>query len=99
MRGSDIGSHIGADFGGAFRTIHSLKNNSKTNKIAARHRVQPEIADVQPKAEHVGFLDLRYRQCRWPYGEGPFTFCGCRTQTELGPYCREHHVLAHEVVE
>lgn len=34
--------------------------------------------------------DLKNSQCRYPYGDGPFTFCGHPVK-ENSPYCDEHH--------
>jgi len=48
-------------------------------------------ADVVPRL--LPLLDLAPDQCRWPYGDGPFVFCGCRVW-EASPYCAEHTGLA-----
>lgn len=32
-------------------------------------------------------------QCRWPFGDGPFVFCGVRVQFGRS-YCEEHHAMA-----
>ena len=52
----------------------------------------PEIErpDVQPL--HISLALLNNKTCRWPYGEGPFTFCGCETLD--GPYCFAHTLQA-----
>jgi GcrA cell cycle regulator len=39
-------------------------------------------------------LDLAPGDCRWPFGDKPFTFCGCRTFTSL-PYCAGHARIAY----
>lgn len=44
-------------------------------------------ADVIPL--HVSLTDLQHDQCRWPYGEGPYTFCGCAIA--VGSYCYPHY--------
>lgn len=43
---------------------------------------------------HLSLLDLKKGQCRWPLGDGPFTFCGCDVQ-EGSPYCETHHAVAY----
>ena len=58
----------------------------------------PVIVDVQPAAKHVDLLELEPGQCRWPYGDGPFTFCGCPTASDDGSYCRAHQAQAYETV-
>lgn len=37
--------------------------------------------------------DLSKSQCKWPEGDGPFTFCGHRRFADT-PYCREHAMAA-----
>lgn len=56
-------------------------------------RVEPEplrLADVQPL--HLSIIDLDADHCRYPYGDGPFTFCGC-TVAPGRPYCLPHAKL------
>lgn len=47
-----------------------------------------ELLDVSPR--HVSLLDLERNECRWPYGDGPFTFCGCAAE-DGKPYCLPHN--------
>jgi GcrA cell cycle regulator len=51
--------------------------------------VQMRCAEVVPR--HVSLLELGNNECHWPYGEGPFTFCGNRAD---GTYCAAHRLLA-----
>jgi hypothetical protein len=46
-----------------------------------------ELENVGPR--HVSLLDLAPNGCKWPYGDGPFTFCGCN-RAEGKPYCYPH---------
>lgn len=51
----------------------------------------PQFFDISAAVAeplHVSFMLLNTKACRWPYGEGPFTFCGCETLD--GPYCFAH---------
>jgi hypothetical protein len=41
-------------------------------------------------------LDLKAHHCRFPFGEGPFHFCG-KHRREKFPYCSEHIVLTHNL--
>jgi len=41
----------------------------------------------------VAFDDLEPGMCRWPYGQGPYTFCGCRSIPNTS-YCPTHHAAA-----
>ena len=43
---------------------------------------------------HLPLLALKAHHCRWPYGDGPFTFCGC-THIEGSPYCESHDADAY----
>lgn len=38
---------------------------------------------------HITLLDLEPHHCRYPYGEGPFTFCGHPVEGESS-YCEAH---------
>lgn len=42
---------------------------------------------------HLSLLDLEPGQCRYPFGDGPFTFCG-HPQLDGRPYCGPHAALA-----
>lgn len=57
----------------------------------------PEPVDVgnNPplRGAGVALLDLRQGQCRWPYGDGPFVFCGRPTD---GIYCAGHMRMAYQ---
>lgn len=58
---------------------------------------RPEIPQMRPDLRPVGgfdLLELRAGMCRWPEGEGPFTFCGAQ-QAFDSSYCRKHYALAH----
>jgi hypothetical protein len=62
---------------------------------AARHQFTCDesglrIADVVPL--HLSLLDLGPRQCRYPYGDSPFTFCGCST-FDGSSWCEPHAAL------
>jgi GcrA cell cycle regulator len=47
-------------------------------------------ADVVPR--HLPLLDLKPDDCRYPYGNGPFSFCG-HGKTAGSSYCFEHDCL------
>lgn len=56
----------------------------------------PEFKDhPQATPAHVSLEELTRLSCRFPYGDGPFTFCGCETQ-EGRVYCGPHHELTHQ---
>jgi GcrA cell cycle regulator len=49
------------------------------------------VADVVPL--NLPLLELGPGMCRWPYGEGPYVFCGHGTLDEAS-YCCAHQALA-----
>lgn len=54
----------------------------------------PVCIDEPPAAPlHKRLLDLGPGDCRFPFGEGPITFCG-HPATD-GSYCRAHHEVTH----
>jgi len=75
------------------------KGRRKYQKISPR----PGIAKVIPINDHVErlmyceeleplvttFMDIGVNSCRWPYGEGPYAFCG-RGKVEGRSYCLDH---------
>lgn len=71
---------VRANSAGALRVITT---------IDAPHLV-PRIADVVPL--HVSLDDLTHGSCRYAYGDGPFTFCGCASMPGR-PYCEPHAAL------
>lgn len=48
-------------------------------------------ADVVPL--HLSLIDLEPDQCRYPFGDGPYTFCGC-AKFDDSPYCEPHDALS-----
>lgn len=53
----------------------------------------PALRCVEVEPRHVSLLDLQQGgDCRWPYGDGPFTFCG--HPAVFGSYCGPHFGLS-----
>lgn len=52
----------------------------------------------QAKPYNMTIEQLGPKDCRYPYGDGPYTFCGnsCATGT---PYCPEHHALTRQKID
>jgi GcrA cell cycle regulator len=48
-------------------------------------------ADITPR--NVPMTDLNKNECRYPYGDGPFTFCG--HPTDGGSYCAGHKAICY----
>ncbi len=56
----------------------------------------PKPSEPKVKAApslRIQLVDLSSGQCKWPEGDGPFTFCGHRRHADT-PYCREHAAMA-----
>jgi hypothetical protein len=78
----------------AYGIIHRIKaKQNGTGAPDALLKLRPD-ADVHPR--HIGFNELTKSSCRWPYGDRPFTFCGCE-KMPTGPYCYAHDVLSKPV--
>jgi len=56
-----------------------------------RH-VEPEPIPT-PDFLAIPLSELKSDSCRWPHGEGPYTFCGCQTLDGLS-YCPPHYRIA-----
>ena len=66
------------------------KSGKRPKRRDIRPRAAPRIAPAAPcDPRGVGLLDLTSHDCRFPFGDGPFTFCGCPVATGK-PYCAEH---------
>lgn len=68
-----------------------------------RARAVPEVkkpayvAPLSPEAPpslHIGMTELEHNHCRWPYGEGPYSFCG-HPKVFGVPYCAFHRELSN----
>ena len=44
---------------------------------------------------HLTLAELKSGQCRFPYGNGPYSFCGLPVCQD-SPYCAHHHKVCHQ---
>ena len=52
-----------------------------------------------PPSARKSLLELdEQRDCKWPIGDGPFTFCARRRESGL-PYCKDHAAIAYRAPE
>jgi GcrA cell cycle regulator len=49
--------------------------------------IQLRCAEIVPR--NLAMVDLEPNDCRYPYGDGPFVFCG-HPKVGDGPYCLDH---------
>lgn len=59
--------------------------------VESHEYVELECSEIIP--QHVSSVELAKNGCRWPYGDGPFTFCN---HPQLGDfsYCGPHQRLS-----
>lgn len=53
---------------------------------------QPKPRCIEVGPLHLSLADLTQVSCRYPYGDGPFTFCG-HAKFAGHPYCEGHYAL------
>lgn len=65
-------------------------------------RVSNPVKKAQVKTTvvslNIDLDDLKNSQCHYPYGEGPYTFCG-HSVKEKSPYCMDHHAICFRTVK
>ena len=54
-----------------------------------------QLRCVEIIPQHVSLADLAENGCRYPYGDGPFTFCN-HSQLDGASYCPSHFVLSRK---
>jgi len=57
--------------------------------------IKRRIAAMPTPATAKPLLDLEDGDCRWPYGDGPFVFCGCK-RAPGASYCQDHLILSKD---
>lgn len=74
-----------------------LTREEKAERQAARRAKResrpPQPVIAEPEARMVALLDLEHGDCRYPFGNGPFFFCG--HPATHGSYCKRHHRVTH----
>jgi hypothetical protein len=85
-------SQAGYDGALSQRLNNKSAGNSKHFNVLgpATARAEPHVPknDPVPDPFHIPLVELTAKTCRWPYGDGQFTFCG--HEVEHGPYCKPH---------
>lgn len=71
--------------------VQKINANRAAPAVKAEPFVCQEAVEIVPL--HLSLIDLETGQCKWPFGNGPFTFCG--NQTHAGAsYCPGHHKIS-----
>lgn len=81
------------------------QNNIDVDYRSRKNRTYGGPSNPAKKAEvkttvvplNIDLGDLKNSQCRYPYGEGPYTFCGHPVK-EKSPYCADHHAICFQAV-
>ena len=72
---------------------YALSFNAATVTKIPVEPFEVRLASVAPL--HLDLMQVTDTTCRYPYGDGPFTFCGCTT-LDGKPYCPAHYELSYE---
>ena len=70
------------------RPVNRPRKPPKTRQQTTIFTIPVESLDDPLPADRISFVDLKPWQCRYPFGEGPFQFCG-RPQ-QYRSYCLTH---------
>jgi hypothetical protein len=94
----EIAAHFGLSRGAVSGKLWRLGGQTARPRPRVRVKVvkRPPAAIVceAPPEGAVDFLDLEDGHCRYPYGGGPFTFCGM-PRRDGSSYCAAHFLLVY----
>jgi GcrA cell cycle regulator len=99
-RSSIIGKihRLGLSSAGLERVVRRQKSDSEQREGLKRtYNRRPNPTEVQLRCvelvpRHVSLAEIERGECRYPYGDGPFTFCG-HPAVEGASYCAPHKDL------
>lgn len=77
-------------------TIRFIRCNSNSNAMRVVDTVEFDAAEMrcaEVEPRHLSLIDLEPNDCRWPYGDGPFTHCG-HPHFAGSSYCPSHFFLS-----
>lgn len=77
------------------RIVRANSNSNAMRVIKTVEMEQYKVRCVEIIPRHVSLIDLEPGDCRYPYGDGPMTFCGHPKQADSS-YCTLHYVLCSE---
>lgn len=69
-----------------YSQIQRISQHTRTPR-PTQEQIVMRCAEVDPL--HLALLDLEPGMCRYPYGDGPYTFCG-HPQRDKSSYCGPH---------
>lgn len=65
---------------------------SSGNRLVPKVKESAALRCAEVTPLNIPFSDLGERECRYPYGDGPYLFCGHPAQADSS-YCPAHHRL------
>jgi GcrA cell cycle regulator len=74
---------VSANISGGMRIVRAVETD------------QPALRCVEVEPRHLSLIDLEPGDCRYPYGDGPMTFCGHPKQ-DGSSYCFHHFHLCRQ---
>lgn len=78
-----------APISGATSAAIQKINRIRAEGLPPMNYVEPEIRTDAPVSHQLPLVELTERTCKWPYGTGPFFFCGHDTEGHHA-YCPYH---------
>lgn len=75
------------------------KNPNMARKHCTKAKPKPvrQPVETAPKPLHLALEDTTPKTCKYPYGNGPYTFCGHETE-QGGSWCEYHQGVVFNVV-
>lgn len=77
-------------------SLRIVRSNSNSNSMRVVETVEfgmQEMRCVEVEPRHLSLIDLEPNDCRWPYGDSPFTHCG-HPQLDGSSYCAAHYMTS-----
>lgn len=85
---------------GAHAVVEQGPRNTYPRKPAEPRTRKPVVSDsqreklrcIEIEPRHLSLIDLEPGDCRYPYGDGPMTFCG-HPKLDGASYCLHHYAI------
>jgi GcrA cell cycle regulator len=79
-------------------TIRIVRANGNSNALRSYEAAEIERAElrcIEIEPRNLSMIDLGSGECAYPYGDGPFTFCG-HPKADGSSYCFPHYALSRK---
>jgi GcrA cell cycle regulator len=77
------------------RQMKAIRIGSRTMPISCEEIETAKLRSVEIEPRNLSLIELGPDECVYPYGEGPFVFCG-HTKADGCSYCFPHHALTRK---